>query len=71
MIGTLTYEQVENIAKDLENATTTINSIIKDLNIEELEDFLPTVERYYKYLQTTVDLNKDADQALEELKNTK
>ncbi len=71
MIGTLTYEQVENIAKDLENATTTINSIIKDLNIEELEDFLSTVERYSKYLQTTVDLNKDADQALEELKNTK
>lgn len=71
MIGTLTYEQVENIAKDLENATTTINSIIKDLNIEELEDFLSTVERYSKYLQTTVNLNKDADQALEELKNTK
>ncbi len=71
MIGTLTYEQVENIAKDLENATTTIKSIIKDLNIEELEDFLSTVERYSKYLQTTVDLNKDADQALEELKNTK
>lgn len=71
MIGTLTYEQVENIAKDLENATTTINSIIKDLNIEELEDFLSTVERYSKYLQTTVDLNKDADQALEELKNMK
>ena len=71
MIGTLTYEQVENIAKDLENATTTIKSIIKDLNIEELEDFLSRVERYSKYLQTTVDLNKDADQALEELKNTK
>lgn len=71
MIGTLTYEQVENIAKDLENATTTINSIIKDLNIEELEDFLSTVERYSKYLQTTVNLNKDADQALEELKNMK
>ena len=71
MIGTLTYEQVENIAKDLENATTTIKSIIKGLNIEELEDFLSTVERYSKYLQTTVDLNKDADQALEELKNTK
>lgn len=71
MIGTLTYEQVENIAKDLENATTTIKSIIKDLNIEELEDFLSTVERYSKYLQTTVDLNKDADQALEELKNMK
>lgn len=71
MIGTLTYEQVENIAKDLENATTTINSIIKDLNIEELEDFLSTVERYSKYLQTAVNLNKDADQALEELKNTK
>ncbi len=71
MIGTMTYEQVETIIKELENATTTISSTIKDKNIEELEDFVSTVEGYSKYLKTTLELNKDADKALEELKNKK
>lgn len=71
MIGTMTYEQVETIIKELENATTTISSAIKDKNIEELEDFVSTVEGYSKYLKTTLELNKDADKALEELKNKK
>ena len=63
MIGTMTYEQVETIIKELENATTTISSTIKDKNIEELEDFVSTVEGYSKYLKTTLELNKDADKA--------
>lgn len=71
MIGTMTYEQVETIIKELESATTTISSTIKDKNIEELEDFVSTVEGYSKYLKTTLELNKDADKALEELKNKK
>lgn len=71
MIGTMTYEQVETIIKELENATTTISSTIKDKNIEELEDFVSTVEGYSKYLKTTLELNKDADKALEELENKK
>lgn len=71
MIGNMTYDQVESIAKELEIATNTVDSIIKNLNIEELEDFISTVESYYKYLNTTVEMNKDADQALATLKNRK
>lgn len=71
MIGNLTYDQIEGIAKELENATVFVKSYIKDKNIVELEDFLSTVEGYSKFLMTTIELNKDADKELQELKNQK
>ena len=71
MIGSMTYDQVEEVAKELENATKTIEAIIKNQNIQELEDFLSTVEGYSKYLRTTIKLNKDTDKALEDLKSRK
>ena len=71
MIGNLTYNQIEDIALELENATKVVDAIIKNQNIEELEDFISTVEGYSKYLKITVELNKDADKALEELKRKK
>ena len=36
-----------------------------------MQDFLSTVEGYSKYLKTTVEMSKDADKALEELKSKK
>ncbi len=71
MIGTMSYEEVLSIAKELEISVKTINNVIKDQNINELEDFTSTVESYAKYLQTTVELNKDADKVIEKLKNDK
>jgi hypothetical protein len=71
MIGTMSYEEVLSIAKELETSVKTINNVIKDQNINELEDFTSTVESYAKYLQTTVELNKDADKVIEKLKNDK
>ena len=71
MIGNLTYDQIEGIAKELENATLFVKSYIKDKNIVELEDFLSTVEGYSKFLMTTIELNKDADKELQELKKQK
>ena len=71
MIGTMTYNQVEEIAKELEKATITVNNITKNLNIEELEDFISTVEGYSKYLRTIIEMNKDADKALTALQSKK
>ena len=71
MIGNLTYDQIEGIAKELENATLLVKSYLKDKDIVELEDFLSTVEGYSKFLMTTIELNKDADKELQELKNQK
>ena len=68
MIGTMTYDQVEEIAKELESATITAD---KNLNIEELEDFISTVEGYSKYLRTIIEMNKDADKALTALQSKK
>lgn len=71
MIGNMTYEQVEILAKELESSTTIVENITKNLNIEELEDFVSIVEGYYKYLNTIIEMNKDADKALETLKSKK
>ena len=71
MIGNMTYEQVEILAKELESSTTIVENITKNLNIEELEDFVSTVEGYYKYLNTIIEMNKDADKALETIKSKK
>lgn len=71
MIGTMTYNQVEEIAKELESATITADKITKNLNIEELEDFISTVEGYSKYLRTIIEMNKDADKALTALQSKK
>lgn len=71
MIGNMTYEQVNIIAKDLETATKTVEEVTKNLNIEELDDFISTVEGYYKYLKNTIEMNKDADKVLENLKSLK
>ena len=71
MIGNLTYDQIEEIVRQLENSTLLVKNYIKDKNIVELEDFLSTVEGYSKFLMTTIELNKDADKELQELKNQK
>lgn len=71
MIGTMTYEQVEEITKELESSAEFVKSYIKDKNIVELEDFVSTVEGYVKFLRTMIELNQDADKELADLKATK
>ena len=68
MIDKLTYDQVLTIAKELRNQIEIVNRLIKDKNIPDLEDFTATVEGYSKYLENTVEINKDADNALQELR---
>ena len=71
MIGKFTYEQLLEISADLRNQTTIIEPIIKNTNSQELLDFISTVEGYSKYIETIVQINKDADLALLELKKKK
>ena len=59
MIGNITYEQAEAISISIEQATKEVKEYIKGKNI---------YEGYAKYLKTTIELNKDADKALEDLK---
>ncbi len=68
MIDKLTYEQVLSISNELRKNSEIINNLIKDKDIPELVDFTATVEGYSKYLENTVAINQDADNALKGLK---
>ena len=68
MIDKLSYDQILAISKELKTQVEIIDSLVKLKNITELNDFVATVEGYSKFLETTVEINKDADKALKDLK---
>lgn len=70
MIDKLRYDEISAIANDLHQQAEIIENLIKNRNINELTDFAATIEGYCKFLNNTVELYKDADKALEELKNS-
>lgn len=69
MIGKLTYDQILVISDELKKQSKILEELIQNKNTPDLKDFIATVEGYSKYLETTVEINKDADLALQELKN--
>lgn len=71
MIGELKYEEVEKICIILKNQIALLNELLQNRNIQELNDFVATVEGYSKYLETALTINKDADKALEYLSRNK
>ncbi len=68
MINNLTYDQILEISKAIKKEVDTVSDLIKDLGVQELYDFVSTVEGYTKYLETTVKLNQDADLAIKDIK---
>ncbi len=71
MIDKLTYDQVLAIAKELRSEALVIEDLSREREIQDLIDFSDTVEAYAKYLENVVELNKDADKALEDLTGKK
>ncbi len=71
MIDKLTYEQVLTMAKEMRKEAMVVEDMSKARGIQDLVDFADKVESYAKFLENTVELNKDADKALEELTNIK
>ena len=69
MIDKLTYDEVMNISQDLKNQIIVVDKIVRERGIEDLADFIATVEGYSKYLENTVEINKDADKAQSALKS--
>lgn len=67
MIDKLTYDQVLAISKELSANAQIIDKIAQERNIQDLQDFSSTVEGYSKFLETIVNMNKDADNALQDL----
>ena len=71
MIDKLTYDQVLAISKDLKTQADIIDELASTRNIQELRDFAATVEGYSKFVENTVEINRDADIALKDLTNHK
>ena len=69
MIDKLTYDQVLAVSKELKSQAQIISKLAESRDAQELVDFASTVEGYSKFLETTIDINKDADEALKELKS--
>lgn len=70
MIGNLTYDQVAEMSNQLKVCVETLTALIEKKPSEELETFVSVVDRYVKYLETTIELYKDADKAISELVNS-
>ena len=68
MIDKLSYTDIQNISADLKKQAEIIGNLIADKDLPELNDFIATVEGYSKFLINTIEINKDADAALEDLK---
>lgn len=71
MIDKISYDQMLQISKDLKNQAEKIQALAEPRELLDLVDFASTVEGYSKFLENTVELNKDADNALKELREKK
>ncbi len=70
MIDKLSYTDIINISKDLKQQIGIIENLIADKDVPELADFIATVEGYSKFLENTIEINKDADAALDDLRRS-
>ena len=68
MIDKLSYDDVLLISQELKKESDIIRELASKRNLKEIEEFASTVEGYSKFLENTVDINKDADEALTELR---
>lgn len=69
MIENISYEDMESYSKELKASAEVIKTLIDGKDLKELENFVEEVNKYSKYLESTVKLYKDADKALSYLKN--
>ena len=68
MIDKLSYNEVLAISKELSTQIEIVSKLIAEKDMSDLSDFVATVEGYSKFLETTVHMNQDADEALKDLK---
>lgn len=64
MIDKITYDQVYEFVKGFREQLEVIKKLSEGRNVGELADFMDSVETYCKFLENTVELNRDADKAV-------
>ena len=70
MIDKISYEDMHTISVELSKEAGIIAELEKGRNIQEIADFAATVEGYSKFLENTIEIHKDADKALQELRES-
>ena len=68
MIGTFTYDQILQYAKELKENADIIDQLAKKKDAGTLQTFISNVDWYSTFLKTTVEIYKDADEVLKHLK---
>lgn len=68
MIGTFTYDQVLQFAKELSENADVIDNLAKKQGVATLQTFVSNIDWYATFLKSTVELYKDADEVLKHLK---
>ena len=69
MIGTISYDEVNKLRETLKNCVNKMNTYDIVNNTPRLKEFLRLIESYDKFLETTIEINKEVDIALKELKS--
>ena len=72
MIDKYSYEDIEKYSNELLTSSQTIKEIVSKIassDNRKIEKFCASVEAYSNYLNSLVKLNKDADVAIEYLRN--
>ena len=64
MIDKLSYDQLAEIVNSFREQIEIILKLMKGRSVPQLEEFIDSVEQYCKFLENTMELNKDADEAL-------
>ena len=68
MIDKLSYEEVSKISAELRAQIKVVADLTAAREINRLSDFIATVEGYSKFLTNSVEINRDADEALADLR---
>lgn len=68
MIGKFTYDEILQMAKELKENSDVIDNLAKKQGVGMLQTFISNIDWYSTFLKSTVELYKDADEVLKDLK---
>ena len=68
MIGNFTYDEIQQFAKELSENADIIDNLAKKQGTSMLQTFISNVDWYSTFLKSTVEIYKDADEVLKNLK---
>lgn len=66
MLGSLKYDEIQELSKSLSNSSKNIRAIIEKYgdNLISVIEFCDSLDSYSNFIDNNISLNKDADQAL-------